>query len=148
MKRRMNQKQIMNALRSHSGILLDIDIDEFEAVNQKYGRDTGDYILSEIPKRINQVLVSFSIRGEAIRIHNDEFLVVLPDSVEDHDSITEAFLSQIRFPYQFRSEMICITVSIGLTPYSMKQDWTESMERVETAMKSAKTNGKNQTYKS
>lgn len=147
MKRRMNQKQIKSALQSHSGILLDIDIDRFEAINHTYGRDAGDFILSEIPKRITQVLHSYAIKRETIRIHNDEFLVVLPDSSEDQASISKDLLSTIREPYHFQEDIIHLTVSIGITPYATTQDWTESMERAECAMKAAKKNGKNQIYK-
>ena len=146
MKRRMNQDQIKSALQSRSGILLDIDIDEFEAVNQKYGRNAGDYILSQLPNRINLVLQSFAIDEKAIRIHNDEFLLVLPNLPDGQSSIVEDILSKTSSPYNFQGKTIKITVSIGATPFTTMQDWTESMERVESAMKIAKKNGKNQVY--
>lgn len=147
MKRRMNQEQIKSALQSHSGSLLDIDIDGFDSLNQEYGRDAGDYILSEIPKRINLTLHDFSVNSESIRIHNDEFLVALPDSLENQSEITETLLSKIRSPYEYRGKIIKVTVSIGVTPYTMIQDWAESMDRAESAMNIAKKNGKNQIYK-
>lgn len=146
MKRRMNQEQIQNTLQAYSGVLLDIDIDEFEALNQEYGRNAGDYILSELSNRINLVLHSFAIDEKAIRIHNDEFLVALPDSIENQSSITETLLLKIRSPYEFQGKTIRVTASIGITPYTTTQNWAESMERAESAMKTAKKKGKNQIY--
>lgn len=144
MKRRMNQEQIQNALQAHSGILLDIDIDDFESINRESGRDAGDFVLSELPNRIRTVLQSHSLAGDVIRIHNDEFLLALPKNEALLPILVEEILCCTREPFRFRENPIQLTASIGITPYERSQKWQESVANAETALKTAKQKGKNQ----
>jgi len=142
MKRRMNQEQLQKLIGESSGFLLDIDIDNFEEVNVQYSRPAGDAILAEVANRINQVLDEFNIPAQAIRIHNDEFITTIPDSFDQPEVIVQKIMDVLRLPYDFKGESIQITVSIGITPFERHQEWTQSVNRAEAAMKKAKKRGK------
>lgn len=65
----------MNRNGTRLGILL-IDVDDFKQVNDTYGHNTGDDVLSAIGRVLQQNIRSSDAAG---RIGGDEFLVVLPD---------------------------------------------------------------------
>lgn len=146
MERRMNQALVKERLADSAGILLDIDVDDFDRVNQQYGKAAGDYLLAEIPNRINRVLRDHGVSQQAIRIHNDEFLASIPNHSDRTELIEAKIMEEIRRPYHYQEMIIQITVSIGITPYQKHQDWSESLNRAEAAMKEAKHQGKNQIY--
>jgi diguanylate cyclase (GGDEF)-like protein len=54
-----------------------IDIDDFQSVNEKFGRLTGDRILQQVAYLLSRNIKS---RDEAVRYGGDEFLVVLPST--------------------------------------------------------------------
>ncbi len=146
MKRRMNQAPLKELLSVNSGLLLDIDIDNFEQVNQQYSRAAGDVILAEVPNRINKILNEYGIYRPAIRIHNDEFIALLPDSSDHAETIVQRIMDALKAPYSFQEESIQITVSIGITPFEKHQEWSEGVDRAESAMKEAKRQGKNKAF--
>lgn len=146
MKRRMNRALVKEVLSVSTGLLLDIDIDNFEQVNQQYSRSAGDAILVEVPNRINTLLNEYGISQPAIRIHNDEFIALIPDSVSHAETIVERIMDALKAPYCFHEETIQITVSIGITPYKKHQEWSDGVNRAESAMKEAKKQGKNKAY--
>jgi len=146
MKRRMNQSLVKEALSVSTGLLLNIDIDNFEQVNQQYSRAAGDAILVEVPNRINKLLNQYGIAQPAIRIHNDEFIALIPDSADHTETIVDRIMDTLKEPYCFHEETIRITVSIGITPYKKHQEWSDGVDRAESAMKEAKKQGKNKAY--
>ncbi len=144
MNRRMNQDEIKEALHANSGFLLDIDIDEFEAINRKFGRDAGDFILSELPNRIRALLNKHALSTDVIRIHNDEFLIPLPKNNQLLSILVDGILSRARQVFAYRGNEIRLTVSIGITPYETSQEWEAPVANAKAAVQIAKQQGKDQ----
>jgi diguanylate cyclase (GGDEF)-like protein len=79
-----NRRNLMNLLRERLSIrslrglsLLFFDIDHFKVINDSYGHQTGDKVLSMLGKVVNQSIRSYDIAG---RYGGEEFLILLPDT--------------------------------------------------------------------
>lgn len=55
-----------------------LDVDDFKTINDEYGHDKGDFILSETGKLLSDTFGS----DNCYRFGGDEFLVILPDAGE------------------------------------------------------------------
>ncbi len=119
--------------------LIMLDIDHFKNVNDTYGHQAGDMVLHQLVK-----IVSENIRKTDIfaRYGGEEFVVILPETV-----ITEAFdlaeklrnlIEENKNP-QFHS----ITCSFGVAEISASDDDHSFLARSDSALYSAKKNGRN-----
>lgn len=57
--------------------VLFLDMDNFKQVNDTYGHQQGDRVLAEIARLLHEVV---RVKDTVVRLHGDEFLVVLPDT--------------------------------------------------------------------
>ncbi len=57
--------------------VLYLDMDDFKQVNDTYGHQQGDRVLAEIARLLHDVV---RVKDTVVRLHGDEFLVVLPDT--------------------------------------------------------------------
>lgn len=88
-----------------------IDIDNFKVVNDTYGHEAGDVILSTVGKILRKYVRQVDFVG---RYGGEEFLVILP-SVELLQGVT--FANKIRsiveqFKFLYKNERINITSSV------------------------------------
>src|SRR5206468_12211306 len=93
--------------------LLYIDLDDFKAINDRWGHDLGDEVLREVGKRIEQ-----SVRpgDTAARLGGDEFAVVLtePLTPEHAVGVAERLLKEIGRPMDSGSGPLYTSASIGI----------------------------------
>jgi len=123
--------------RSHA--LLLCDLDNFKAVNDRYGHATGDAVLRDVAYAMRAVLRA----GDSIyRVGGEEILVVLPGATKD-DAI--AIGERLRFAVaESRPVGVPVTVSIGVAvarPGTL--DSEEMVGQADTALYSAKAGGRN-----
>ena len=124
------------------------DIDFFKVVNDMYGYEWGDILLTKIANKLNAM-----IRKEDIltRYGDEEFLLVLPNTSEDN-----AFLFGERFRREVEKmefipageeEPHKVTISGGISTYPCMPDVEEDANTViryaEHALYNAKHRGKN-----
>lgn len=126
--------------RSKSSLaLLMIDIDEFKLVNDKFGHQKGDEVLSIIGKLIINSIRSMDI---ACRYGGEELAVIMPNTeLEFAKLIAERIRKKIS-DFQFGS--FSITVSIGVSVF--KSDDTTLVDLIlmaDKALYQAKRMGKN-----
>jgi diguanylate cyclase (GGDEF)-like protein len=123
-----------------------LDIDDFKAVNDKFGHPTGDIILMTLAKVLRQCVRRVDIVG---RLGGEEFLVVMP-----HTSCDIAFpvAERIRqtvecLPFKSGTQDISVTVSIGVAcyPASGIADKSDLLKAADDALYEAKRSGKNRT---
>jgi len=93
--------------------LLYIDLDEFKAINDRWGHDLGDEVLKEIGRRIE---MSVRPGDTAARLGGDEFAVVLTEPVapEDAVGVAERLLSEIGRPLESGAAPLYTSASIGI----------------------------------
>ncbi|MDO6641469.1 diguanylate cyclase [Shewanella sp. 5_MG-2023] len=128
--------------------MLMIDCDNFKKVNDNYGHDTGDIVLTEIAKRLSN-----SIRkGDVlVRWGGEEFIILLQVDEADPTSLDEVLS---RFNQAISTEAITtptgdlmVTVSIGAsqptTAKRLVEEWDSILKLADTALYQAKDAGRN-----
>ncbi len=122
------------------------DIDNFININNIYGRDIGDQIISKTVSILKQ---NISER-DLITRHGDEFSVLLPDKGAESSFMyieeIRKYLSEntFRFSIEDRSYDISITVSCGIASYPRDaKNSVELLRMMDSSLFRAKKLGKN-----
>ena len=88
-----------------------LDLDEFKAINDRFGHDGGDAILKQVADRLR----SATRAGDCVgRIGGDEFMIVstIGDST-DVESLADRIDECFSAPFDFRDTPIDVRASIG-----------------------------------
>lgn len=107
------EKQLQLALRNEQKFALCfIDLNEFKAINDRYGHKAGDAILIHVAKAIVSV-----IRGSDMtaRYGGDEFVVLLAgvQGMDDTNRVVREIQRVIASQLDFNGALLSITASIG-----------------------------------
>jgi diguanylate cyclase (GGDEF)-like protein len=93
--------------------MLLIDIDHFKKVNDKYGHDVGDTLLTEVSRLINETR---RLNDWAFRLGGEEFCMLIPDTDEQQAFlIAERLRLAIAKDLLIENKIINISVSIGVS---------------------------------
>jgi len=127
--------------RTHFSLLM-IDCDHFKNINDKFGHAQGDNVLIALSKVFQTITRKSDI---VARVGGEEFMIILEET-----NLEDAYLMAEKIRKEISEQMIShhhITVSIGVTQ-SQAQDNLESiLSRVDKALYSAKTAGRNRVVK-
>ena len=123
-----------------------LDIDDFKAINDRYGHPVGDAILERIVSEIRS-----EVRGDmdvVARYGGEEFAVILPETpIEVAADVAERIRRRVDerlFRPPEADSVIRVTVSIGLAAYPADaSNKKELIERADAALYRAKRGGKN-----
>ena len=92
--------------------VLYIDLDEFKAVNDRYGHECGDRVLVEVARRIQEAC---GTEGLVARLGGDEFALVLPGADRDEARrVGERVLAAVGAPLPVGCGTHTVTVSVGI----------------------------------
>lgn len=140
------EKEISRAKRYPKDVsMIMLDIDNFKKINDNYGHQAGNMVLTGISEIIRN-----SIRNNIdipVRYGGDEFLIILPETdIKGAESVAKRLLSLIREKeFKYQKDNIKATVSIGITSARkgeiIKKD--AIIKRADKAMYEAKKKGKN-----
>ena len=98
-----------------TGALLFIDLNEFKAINDKFGHEVGDQLLKVAAERLRQSLRSCDIIG---RPGGDEFVALVPDvDAKVADQLAKRLASALEQPYNIERQRLICAASIGLALY-------------------------------
>lgn len=94
--------------------LMFLDLDRFKPINDNFGHATGDLLLREVARRIQNCLRE---SDTVSRLGGDEFVVLLPhvDSPQDALRVGEKIIQTIIQPYFVAGHEISISASIGIS---------------------------------
>ncbi len=119
-----------------------VDIDHFKMVNDTYGHEAGDIILSSVGKILKRYIRQVDFVG---RYGGEEFLIILPNS-----DIKQAFhfANKVRsiidsYKFMYKKERITISVSCGLAQRSRQKSMKETVEEADRMLYRAKEAGRN-----
>lgn len=137
-------QEISRANREETSLCLGlIDLDHFKRVNDTYGHECGDSVLSHVAR-----LISESIRATdtACRVGGEEFVIIMPNtSFDEAHHMLERLRKIIEgSPIKWKSHTIHLTASIGLSDLNTHEKKHNLFSNADNAMYQAKQRGRNQ----
>ena len=126
----------------HPLSLLILDIDHFKDYNDSFGHLEGDKVLVRIGEIIKPLLRKMD---SAYRYGGEEFTVILPET-DGNEAQTVA--QRIRKAVKAETfspdigELVTITISLGVTEYSPKEDVPTFIQRADKALYKSKEGGR------
>ncbi|WP_176330079.1 diguanylate cyclase [Oceanospirillum sanctuarii] len=121
-----------------------LDIDHFKEVNDTYGHNTGDMVLQEFAKILQNTCRETDIIG---RWGGEEFLIICPNTQQDAClQLAETIRTRIEsasFPQVGK-----VTASFGVGLCRINDSIDTVLERTDEALYQAKANGRNQVCSS
>ncbi|HET7696009.1 MAG TPA: sensor domain-containing diguanylate cyclase [Vicinamibacterales bacterium] len=138
------EAELRRAERSKTSLaVLMIDLDHFKSINDRYGHNTGDAVLSAVGETLLGTLRASDIRS---RWGGEEFLVVLPEStIERASSAAESLRQRIAATtVRDGTHTVGVTTSIGITiARPGETDIPRLLGRADAALYQAKSDGRN-----
>jgi diguanylate cyclase (GGDEF)-like protein/PAS domain S-box-containing protein len=137
-------KQLINWAQRNDGSfsLMFLDLDHFKNINDTLGHEIGDMLLIEVAKRL-----SFTLREQdtVSRIGGDEFIILLPDTEDDHVAhVAQKIIHIVSLPYHINGFDLTTTPSIGIAVYPTDgDDWEALYKHADIAMYRVKNDGRN-----
>jgi len=144
----------LNKIRRHSSplSLLLIDIDHFKKINDQYGHQVGDLILTQVAKLLQHDFRSVDLPA---RYGGEEFAVIMPNTALDSAlAAAERFRKRVEnTPLAAGSQHVNLTVSIGVATHSGAKkgsffDPAAILRASDEALYKAKQQGRNQVVAS
>ncbi len=125
--------------------LLIIDVDHFKRLNDTHGHQAGDEVL----RGIGRVLAA-NIRDMdfVARYGGEEFAFILPGiGIEGAKSAAERIRTAIAAAtFPFEGKTLSVTVSLGVAELAPGDTVASLLERADSALYAAKSNGRNRAY--
>ncbi|WP_457626488.1 GGDEF domain-containing protein [Persephonella sp.] len=115
------------------------DIDDFKQINDRYGHDVGDMVLSEFSRILKNSTRNVDTVG---RLGGEEFIVICPGTDIVGGKITA---EKIRMAAEsaYMPEIGKITVSAGVAEFTGTENVAELVKNADVALYRAKKSGKN-----
>ncbi len=119
-----------------------IDLDNFKAINDVLGHNTGDDILKLVAKKLSQNVNAQDVFG---RLGGDEFAIIIHRAITNE--VLEIYLNKICNLFEeellLKQKSIKVTASIGVAEYPKDgKTAVDLMKAADTAMYKAKSEGK------
>jgi len=155
---RLNQALVQSKRSALYGALLFIDVDNLKFINDQYGHEVGDLLLTEFAKRISN---SLRAKDTSSRFGGDEFVVILNEFTNNYSEtacqvsdIAKKILARLSSKYIFTITHPTLgdnliqfesSASIGATLFLGNQIKSSNIiKRADMAMYEAKKMGGNQ----
>lgn len=122
--------------------LLIIDCDHFKAINDQYGHEVGDTVLTTIARLGNELITEPNRFG---RIGGEEFMLLMPSAdIRTSSILAESFRKSIEQQVWLDLDMT-ITVSIGVASLSSEkhENLDDLMRAADEKLYQAKNSGRN-----
>jgi len=137
------QHAILQAKRNHEKVaLLFLDIDHFKSVNDSLGHRTGDLLIKQFVKRLQETLRE---NDTISRQGGDEFLILIGD-VSDNTPvlrIINKIMLTLKKPFTIDNHQIHTSSSIGIAIYPDNGEAFDTLlQHADTAMYQAKQSGR------
>ncbi len=138
---RLGQASSALLRRHNAAMLFYLDLDNFKAINDRFGHAAGDCLLVEVAIRLQGLVRS----GDTVaRLGGDEF-VVLAQDLDDPEasarSLAERIHQAMRVPVAVGDRFLYTSVSIGIAPVDPGSDPEMCMAQADAAMYQAKRGG-------
>ena len=134
---------VLHDLGDDDVAILAIDLDDFKAINDKFGHYAGDAVLAEISSRLRGCVRDGDL---AARIGGDEFAVICKrcGGIEDAQRIAQRIIDALSEPIEFQGLKLKCSVSIGVAGRRPGQSTEAVLRHADALLYDAKEAGKNQ----
>lgn len=144
-------KSVKNYLRDRKSLCVVLmDIDHFKKVNDTYGHQAGDYVLSQVAMILKAQARDNDIVG---RFGGEEFIAILNADTAGSMIFAERFRKKVESTKMiFDGKNIPVTISLGLS--TMQEEWSPNcnpdqmmkdlISQADQALYFSKKNGRNQ----
>ncbi len=125
----------------HCAVLF-LDLDNFKAVNDTLGHDSGDELLRQVAARISGAVRRIDT---VARLGGDEFTVIVTEVSQNEDAarVARAVIEAVRRPMQVGGRTVRTTVSVGISVFPEHGTTVTALKRnADTAMYHAKARGR------
>jgi diguanylate cyclase (GGDEF)-like protein/PAS domain S-box-containing protein len=139
------EEYLKHSRRAGSSIaLLFIDLDDFKEINDRFGHEAGDSLLTQAAERIHSCVRE---SDTAARLGGDEFIVILQNlqNTRKVEIVAEKIRQRLAEPFHLGNHTTQISASIGIS--LSPQDATfakELVKHADAAMYASKNRGRNQ----
>lgn len=110
-----------------------LDLNDFKAINDRYGHAAGDAALQEFSRQLKRCFRSSDL---PVRMGGDEFMVLLPECTSDRVPKVLLHLRDLYFDHA--GEKISITFAAGWAEYKGGETAADLLDRADRAMYSDK----------
>ncbi|HZQ62406.1 MAG TPA: diguanylate cyclase, partial [Casimicrobiaceae bacterium] len=136
---RLEQALVVAGSHSPVAVLL-LDLDHFKYVNDTLGHSIGDLLLSEVARRIVDV-----VKGQAsivARLGGDEFAILLPgQGIDEAQNVGRTICRALEVPMSLHGHVVDVRASLGIAVYPDHGDERSTLLRhADVAMYAAKRN--------
>ena len=134
------------------GVILCIDLDNFKALNDTEGHETGDRLLQQVATRL---LECVEANHMVARLGSDEFVVLLEqlgasemEAIQYAEKTAKCILQTLAQPYFFADSEYRSSASIGISLWGLQahENVQDPIKRADIALSEAKKYGRN-TYR-
>lgn len=133
---------LADSKRHEKHALMLIDIDDFKTINDKYGHQLGDKVLTGVISYVQSLSREDDIIG---RIGGDEFLVFM-SGIKSREQImmkAEMLTEAFRNTFEHEEEEVVISGSIGVALYPIHgMDYDSLVQKADIALYQVKSQGK------
>jgi diguanylate cyclase (GGDEF)-like protein len=126
--------------------LIFVDVDRFKAVNDSLGHGTGNDMLQEVARRMEQTV---GARGLVARFGGDEFVVLLENvnGIEEAVSTARRICNAVEQPLVLPGGFEIVTsVSVGIALTEPGKSADDALRNADVAMYDAKVKGRSGSY--
>ncbi|MEM6982634.1 MAG: EAL domain-containing protein [Pseudomonadota bacterium] len=139
--------QLQQAITSQQKLAVAyLDLDNFKPINDKYGHETGDFVLKTIAQRLQSTLRE---EDTLARIGGDEFIFLLrgaAHTIQEYETLLQEVLIEVNDPIKLAafSCSVQISASIGVAlPNNDGLSCDDVLRRADQTMYQAKRSGTN-----
>ena len=134
------------------GAVLLIDLDNFKAINDTAGHETGDYLLQQVATRLLECVEANQM---VARLGSDEFVVLLDhlgssemEAIPQLEKTAKYILQTLTQPYFLADSEYHNSASIGISLFGIEacENIQDPIKRADMALSDAKNYGRN-TYR-
>lgn len=137
------ERSLASATRHHRSLVLAMaDIDDFKAVNDRYGHYAGDMVLEQV-----SALMRDAVRTDdyIARWGGEEFILLFSDTDLEGGRIIAEKIRRLAAErsWEFEGQPISVTFSIGVCASDGSGDMNDLLRRADEALYEGKTAGRN-----
>jgi len=137
-------QELLRTTADAKGALLMIDADNFKAINDRFGHESGDEALVLIARAIHVALRPGDVLG---RMGGEEFGVYLPGvDLQQADEIAERLCRSVhKVVFKPRGATHTLSISVGGIAFTGSEAFSELFRRADEQLYAAKQSGRNRT---